>query len=748
LEPSGDPLTKDIFGEIYRILQMNVAQFSQLVVLPQAAFDTFLRAKTEARGEVLRAIFKTKFYEDLTDLLESKSEQIRAELGDERVSIGHHILNLESLAQAVPEFEFDSNLEVEFFNAPANVRSRSDKDARLNAIVEAITPDTKADAEEKARIEAQLAPIGEEKTKLRLSIGKIEEKQKQNARLIELQNKKPEIDELEMTLKAIAGAGSLILLKGAVDDINDKIESLEDVDEELEEWNSKRIADRIKVLEPQFKTLTSQVSKNEKINDELEALEAALELANSVADAKKEVPKLQKSLETLEKKIVAQKAKNKSYEAKRTESWVHTAAKALKKGQPCPVCGSKEHPKPVSGAASFDEEAFEGMVAALDELQEEATSIKEEIAEYKPFLTKKSGEAAEIEKKIADVEKQIAKADEVSEKLTSVEEELNLLKENLPLVTAHENEQKAIKNAEDKFESELNKAGLTIEQLNDLMATDEDAIKKRVSDYNSEISGIQAILKQAEYVNLPDSTEALSNKLAEVNEKFNEIKAKLDEIETQLSLSADRTVRINTARQRITDSLNSIEKIHLNRGATLELSKLASGSNPDALSLTNYVLQERLAMILERASLHLLKISNYKFEFKLNEEKGAYRKNAGLGITVIDHVAGRERPAETLSGGETFYASLSLCLGLAEVVKMDKGGIELGTLFIDEGFGSLSQDKLTEVLEVLTKMRDDGRIIGIITHLEDMKAQIPMRLKVSRTSEGPSQVALEVGNEI
>ena len=153
-------------------------------------------------------------------------------------------------------------------------------------------------------------------------------------------------------------------------------------------------------------------------------------------------------------------------------------------------------------------------------------------------------------------------------------------------------------------------------------------------------------------------------------------------------------------------------------------------------------------MILERASLHLLTISNYKFEFKLNEEKGASRKNAGLGITVIDHVAGRERPAETLSGGETFYASLSLCLGLAEVVKMDKGGIELGTLFIDEGFGSLSQDKLTEVLEVLNKMRDDGRIIGIITHLEDMKAQIPMRLKVSRTSQGPSQVALEVGNEI
>ena len=106
---------------------------------------------------------------------------------------------------------------------------------------------------------------------------------------------------------------------------------------------------------------------------------------------------------------------------------------------------------------------------------------------------------------------------------------------------------------------------------------------------------------------------------------------------------------------------------------------------------------------------------------------------AGLGITVIDHHAGRERPAETLSGGETFYASLSLCLGLAEVVKMDKGGIELSTLFIDEGFGSLSNDKLTEVLDVLDKLRENGRIIGIITHLEDMKNQIPLRLEVIRS---------------
>jgi exonuclease SbcC len=165
--------------------------------------------------------------------------------------------------------------------------------------------------------------------------------------------------------------------------------------------------------------------------------------------------------------------------------------------------------------------------------------------------------------------------------------------------------------------------------------------------------------------------------------------------------------------------------------------------------LKNFVLQERLEMILERASLNLLKISNGKFEFKLNEEKsGQQKKTAGLGITVIDHVAGKERPAEALSGGETFYASLSLCLGLAEVVKMDKGGIELGTLFIDEGFGSLSNDKLVEVLDVLDKLRENGRIIGIVTHLEDMKTQIPLRLEVYRTDDGSSKTRMAVGGVV
>jgi exonuclease SbcC len=176
----------------------------------------------------------------------------------------------------------------------------------------------------------------------------------------------------------------------------------------------------------------------------------------------------------------------------------------------------------------------------------------------------------------------------------------------------------------------------------------------------------------------------------------------------------------------------------------LKLQGWVDGKNSAGLSLTNFVLQERLEMILEFASRHLRRMSNNKYEFRLHEEKQGRTKQAGLGITIMDFFAGKERPAETLSGGETFYASLALALGLVEVVKGDNGGIELGTLFIDEGFGSLSDDTLEEVLDVLEDLREE-RVIGIISHVEGMKTQIPMRLEVRPTEQGPSTVKMSVG---
>jgi exonuclease SbcC len=273
---------------------------------------------------------------------------------------------------------------------------------------------------------------------------------------------------------------------------------------------------------------------------------------------------------------------------------------------------------------------------------------------------------------------------------------------------------------------------------------DEDQLCAEVSAYTGRIKEINALLAQADFKKLPDSV-ALEEKISALALKVDELVQELSLINDQLAVVERINASLRTAQVGISTALDVIAELRETGDPYIKLQGWVDGKNTAGLSLTNFVLQERLEMILEFASRHLRRMSNGKYEFRLHEDKQGRSQKAGLGITIMDYFAGKERPAETLSGGETFYASLALALGLVEVVKGDNGGIELGTLFIDEGFGSLSDDTLEEVLDVLEDLREQ-RVIGIISHVEGMKTQIPMRLEVRPTEAGPSTVKMAVGN--
>jgi exonuclease SbcC len=279
--------------------------------------------------------------------------------------------------------------------------------------------------------------------------------------------------------------------------------------------------------------------------------------------------------------------------------------------------------------------------------------------------------------------------------------------------------------------------------LIEILAIDEDALRGAVSAYIGRIKEINALLAQPDFKKLPESAE-LEEKIATLAEKVSALDAELSLINDQLAVVERINESLRIAQAGITAALDEITELRQTGDPYLKLQGWVDGKNTAGLSLTNFVLQERLEMILEFASRHLRRMSNGKYEFRLHEDKQGRAQKAGLGITIMDYFAGKERPAETLSGGETFYASLALALGLVEVVKGDNGGIELGTLFIDEGFGSLSDDTLEEVLDVLEDLREQ-RVIGIISHVEGMKTQIPMRLEVRPTEAGPSTVKMAIG---
>jgi exonuclease SbcC len=174
------------------------------------------------------------------------------------------------------------------------------------------------------------------------------------------------------------------------------------------------------------------------------------------------------------------------------------------------------------------------------------------------------------------------------------------------------------------------------------------------------------------------------------------------------------------------------------------LSRLTAGDDPNTfkMRLESFVLAAKLEEIVEAANKRLSSMTQERYELEYDDELAGNAK-AGLGIKVLDNHTGQGRSAKSLSGGETFLASLALALGLAEVVSSQAGGIRLDTLFIDEGFGALDSGTLGIAMRTIQDLRAGGRTIGLISHVEEMKEQIPHKLHVVKTKDGSSQIKIE-----
>ncbi|MFC4000344.1 AAA family ATPase [Prauserella oleivorans] len=166
------------------------------------------------------------------------------------------------------------------------------------------------------------------------------------------------------------------------------------------------------------------------------------------------------------------------------------------------------------------------------------------------------------------------------------------------------------------------------------------------------------------------------------------------------------------------------------------------GQNARRMSLRSYVLAARLEEVAVAATARLRSMSHGRYSFVHSDAAGARGTRGGLGLDVLDDYSGTVRPAKTLSGGESFLASLSLALGLADVVAAETGGALLDTLFVDEGFGTLDGETLDVVMDVLDELRAGGRVVGLVSHVEELRQRIPTRLRVRKSRTG-SSVQLE-----
>ncbi|MEE0829997.1 MAG: SbcC/MukB-like Walker B domain-containing protein, partial [Longicatena sp.] len=264
----------------------------------------------------------------------------------------------------------------------------------------------------------------------------------------------------------------------------------------------------------------------------------------------------------------------------------------------------------------------------------------------------------------------------------------------------------------------------------------------KVNQCNNELTGLKAA-----------KAEILKRLSQDIELDVEKEKAVKGQLETQLQQLESQEKELHT---RITTNQKALDNIQLKSDelVTLEkkyawmkaLSDTANGtvSKKDKIMLESYIQMHYFDRIIERANKRLMIMSNGQYDLVRSKVAASQRSQSGLDLDVIDHYNGSRRSVNTLSGGESFKASLSLALGLSDEIQASAGGIQLDTMFIDEGFGSLDEESLSQAFKALSQLAENNRLIGIISHVAELKQKIDKQIIITKEKVGGSKVNIVV----
>ena len=503
---------------------------------------------------------------------------------------------------------------------------------------------------------------------------------------------------------------------------------------------------------------------------------------------------------------------------RRLEQVAFTLAEELDEGQPCMVCGSREHPQPaqpnVSGITLVEQSEIDAAEerahrkqqkasvaatsvaqtqAVMDQLKEfhipdsqeaqrqvteaqniynqaqealkhkreaqhqqeketlELQKISEEQTRARTSLTQLQTQQAseqqtliKLEKKLCQVVATISFADRVLMLESYVEQAHRAVDASRRLDDATISAAESAHRAQQSLERSVFETFEAVQQAV-LTEVQQQHLEQAISAYREEHATLQASLDRSAMRVVATLIE--HGQKAPSQEELTRIRQERDNVEQQyetlMTREGIRTNGIETLESLFQDyqdrqgeSTHAVEQANLYAG----LASIARGDNPDKnhqIDLVSYVLGGEFEQVLQVASEHLQRMSDNRYRLVLSDkrEKRA-RIGGGLSISVEDNWNNDQREVSSLSGGESFLASLSLALGLAEVVQARNGGIEIETLFIDEGFGTLDAQTLELVMETLENIRENGRVIGLISHVEDMKERISAQVSIEKRQNG------------
>lgn len=323
-----------------------------------------------------------------------------------------------------------------------------------------------------------------------------------------------------------------------------------------------------------------------------------------------------------------------------------------------------------------------------------------------------------------------------------INEQQAILSEKLKnLQQFFEEKQAAKTKAEQRLTQRLQEAGMTEETMRNLIAQAPQTtiLSEEIKTYEQETAFVQQRLALLD----AQLKEQATIDLNQLETAYLQLQTVMEELQQE---TVRKQEKVN-GNQRLFDELQVIYQQNVEELAQLgqlqQLAETINGENVKKTSLERYVLQQFLTEILEVANERLARLTRGRYQFELADKVGSYRSSTGLEIDIYDDNAGQVRRAHTLSGGESFIAALALAISLADVIQQRAGGIEIEALFIDEGFGSLDEESLEMAMEALEMIENEGRMIGIISHVRELRARILQQVFVETNGSGQSRIRIK-----
>ncbi|MBQ8162210.1 MAG: SMC family ATPase [Clostridia bacterium] len=788
--------------KIQEILGVDRAQFCQISMIAQGDFLRLLLSDTRERQERFRSIFHTKIYQDFQDrvrqdalALSSKREQVKARMDGYcgRLICDEHSLFSESAQKAMAgEMLTEDTLTLlgqlltEDEDQLFRLREAMDHNDRS---LERVSADL-ARSEEREKQEKGLEDAEKNLTQIRheLSDRKAEMEARQ-ARQGEVEQLRRDAHTIESTLPAY-------------DDVEARRKGIREM-EKRQKKTEEKVLEKDTALTKARDTLAEMQARLRDLAHAGEQREVLGRKLDETGRRVRELEALQRDLRALGK-LEAQlsehqeaylKSQRVSDERSRTAAELRRhfnleqagiMASMLEDGQPCPVCGSTVHPcKAALRRADLTEESVLQAEEAAKEAMAEAGKRSAQAAETRGKWNA-AGDAFHVKlQEVFPEEPPETPEQAIQESLkkekasvralqSDIQEEDNRLREKEVLekqLPEQEADIQALQRTLEELRGEQTKVSQQIaadqasceERMKDLAYPGKADAQKEKERLEQQADGLDRARVSAEkaYQEKERTKVELEARIAQLRENLTSMEKtrpsdvlRAEQAEAQGRKKAfhaqqDALVhRLETNRdvQRgITDGQAELEEIDATWVWMSSLSDTACGNlkGKERVMLETYIQQHYFDRILRRANIHLMRMSQGRYEMVRRDKAENLRSQSGLEINVVDHYNGSERSVKTLSGGESFIASLSLALGLSEEIQMSSGGMEIDTLFVDEGFGSLDEDTLKEAVRVLEGLTEGHRLVGIISHVSELKTAIDRQIVVRKQKTGGSVATIE-----